>query len=677
MKKLKCGILETNITKLILLSMALTIGMVALISSASAAAPTPSYGTAVVNGQYNEWNLENDYFANMYQAFNQGGNKPLLSKLYLRYDCSKNTMYALVLNEPNIPALQYPNDAWIAIDGINNKVVTGNSGNDTVPPDFAWVYNTNGILVGYEASFPLTEASHKIIAHIEVDYGGAQTSGTIKDNDGIDLTISCPVTASIGDFVWNDLNRNGIQEDGETGIAGVTVELYACDGTTPIASTTTDANGFYQFTGLMPGEYQVKFVLPSEYAFSPQDQGSDDAKDSDADTTTGMTDCITLTSGQTDNTWDAGMYQLVEKLTVSKTAVTSYTRTHKWDIDKSVTTQKGYMHEGFPKIWLYIDGSGDENAMWTVDVTYGGSEDKNFDISGVITIQNTGDLPATITSIEDVLGGTPVTVSCEVEFPYVLEVGKTLECSYSKTVDSKIGGSNDVTVTTGRNKNYEASAEIVWSDTPTEELYKTITVKDSSDLFGEQDLGTVTAPENKQFTYSKDFAWMDYGKDKCGDYTYKNTATIVETGQSADATLKVNVQCYMYETAYAKGDNPTCFYPTFTNWGWTNQISSGTYTMDLWAGAAKCDTTKGALVGTVTVVYGTNGYVTVTYNVGAPYLLQETHMYAGTTKFPMVKNKQTVAPGQYSNASPFKNGEKVYVIAHAVVGIPDPNFGPK
>ncbi len=133
----------------------------------------------------------------------------------------------------------------------------------------------------------------------------------------------------------------------------------------------------------------------------------------------------------------------------------------------------------------------------------------------------------------------------------------------------------------------------------------------------------------------------------------------------------------MYETAYAKGDGATCFIPTFKNWGWTNLISPGTYEMDLWAGAAQCDTSKGTLVGSVTVTYGSDGYVTADYNVGTPYILEETHVYAGYEMFPMdKKGNPTVAPGAYSNASPF-DGRDVYVIAHAVVGIPDPNFGPE
>ncbi len=483
MKNLKSEILETNITKMVLLSIAFTIAMVALASNASAAAQTPSYGTAIVDGKYIEWDLNADHFADMHEAYN--ANKDVLSKLYLRYNCSAKVMYVLVLRVPPYEVQPTADDAWVRIDSAEGgaPVVSGTTGNDGIPPDFEWVKNDTGTIIGYEASFPLEPGTHTIGAHIQIKPG--RTSGTIDKQ--IPLVINC---------------------------------------------------------------------------------------------------------------------QQREELTVTKTAVTSYTRTHNWDITKSVTTEYGEKENGSPpKIWLYADGSGNEPATWTVDVKHKGYEDSDFDVSGVITIENTGDLPATITSIEDVLGGTPITevnLPEGVVLPYTLPVGgETLECSYSETVGSKIEGSNDVTVMTDRNNNYEASAEIIWSNTPNTENYKTITISDISDLFGEVNLGTVTAPpENAQFTYSKDFAWEDYGKDAGGDYVYNNEATIVETGDSDDATLKVNVQSYMYETAYAKGDGATCFIPpTFKNWGgWTNLISPGTYEMDLWAGAAQCDTSKGTLV---------------------------------------------------------------------------------
>ena len=113
-------------------------------------------------------------------------------------------------------------------------------------------------------------------------------------------------TTAIGDTVWLDANGNGIQDAGETGLASVPVQLLTCAGS-PVASTTTDANGHYLFSGLLPGSYKVQVTAPTGYLFSPQDQGSDDTIDSDTDGT-GLTACTTLASGQTDTTWDAGLY---------------------------------------------------------------------------------------------------------------------------------------------------------------------------------------------------------------------------------------------------------------------------------------------------------------------------------------------------------------------------------
>lgn len=371
----------------------------------------------------------------------------------------------------------------------------------------------------------------------------------------------------------------------------------------------------------------------------------------------------------------------VEELTVTKTADTSYVRTHEWDIAKKVETENGYQHNGYAKVWLFIDGSGNETATWTVDVTYEGYVDSDWNVSGDITIENTGTLDANITSVDDVLAGTPIDVDCGVTFPYTLPVGETLTCTYDEDLEGAAEGKNEVTVTTEKDT-YSAEANIVWGD-PTTENYKTVNVEDISDLFGTVALGTVTAPNGDTFTYTKDFAWADYGATACGDYTYNNIAEIVETNQTASATLKVNVQCYVGdETAFAKaggGIDGTayCFIPTFSRWGWTNKIAPGTYIWPLWAGAAQCDTGKGTWVGTVSVVYGVDGYVTVTFNVAAPFLLKETHVYVGTAKFPKdKKGNNTVAPGQYTHGGPFPIGTQVYVIAHAVVAVPDPNFGP-
>ena len=117
-----------------------------------------------------------------------------------------------------------------------------------------------------------------------------------------------PKKAALGDFVWYDDNQDGIQDDGEMGIAGVTVELMDCNGTV-LAMTMTDAAGYYLFDNLEPGDYMVHFIAPDGLVFSPMDAGDDDAVDSDADRMTGLTVCTNLEAGETDLTWDAGLYE--------------------------------------------------------------------------------------------------------------------------------------------------------------------------------------------------------------------------------------------------------------------------------------------------------------------------------------------------------------------------------
>ncbi|WP_461205086.1 SdrD B-like domain-containing protein [Clostridium sp. DL1XJH146] len=132
-------------------------------------------------------------------------------------------------------------------------------------------------------------------------------------DDSIDAGIH---RASLGDFVWDDLDADGIQDSGEKGVNGATVELYkTSDLGTPFMTTTTSTNpltsktGFYEFTDLESGDYMVKFIKPDDtYWVSPDNEGADDTKDSDGDKDTGWTEIITLDKGERDITWDYGIY---------------------------------------------------------------------------------------------------------------------------------------------------------------------------------------------------------------------------------------------------------------------------------------------------------------------------------------------------------------------------------
>ena len=126
------------------------------------------------------------------------------------------------------------------------------------------------------------------------------------------ITIT-PCRASLGDRVWFDNNRNGIQDDGETGVPGVTVSLYTCAGVF-LSSDITDADGLYLFPNLEPNQsYYVVFSnIPATYVFSPQDAGND-ALDSDADNT-GRTVCEFLSPNEDNRDYDAGINKPVASL---------------------------------------------------------------------------------------------------------------------------------------------------------------------------------------------------------------------------------------------------------------------------------------------------------------------------------------------------------------------------
>ena len=120
-----------------------------------------------------------------------------------------------------------------------------------------------------------------------------------------------PLPASLGNFVWVDTNANGIQDGGEPGLDGVTVNLLDSNMVQiPGATTVTAGGGAYSFTGLVPGDYIVQFVTPGGYVQTAQNVPNDGTnQDGNTDSDAGIlgkTEVITLNSGETDNTIDAG-----------------------------------------------------------------------------------------------------------------------------------------------------------------------------------------------------------------------------------------------------------------------------------------------------------------------------------------------------------------------------------
>jgi hypothetical protein len=131
------------------------------------------------------------------------------------------------------------------------------------------------------------------------------------------ISVIDDCSALVGDFVWNDLDQDGIQDPGEPGIPNVIVIITETDENTntPYADTTqTDANGNYLFE-VPPGTYKITFITPNFFTPSPQDQGGDDALDSDPDVVMGMTDVFTVEDGDVNLTFDAGFFNKCDNVT--------------------------------------------------------------------------------------------------------------------------------------------------------------------------------------------------------------------------------------------------------------------------------------------------------------------------------------------------------------------------
>ncbi|XWW46170.1 carboxypeptidase regulatory-like domain-containing protein [Fibrella sp. USSR17] len=117
-------------------------------------------------------------------------------------------------------------------------------------------------------------------------------------------SIQLLTTAALGDFVFEDVNKDGVQDSNDLPIAGATVTLL--QNGSPVATTTTDASGLYSFTGLTPGTpYSVSFTTPAGFSTTTgANVGGDDGLDSDP--VNGVTASLTLGAGEVNASLDAG-----------------------------------------------------------------------------------------------------------------------------------------------------------------------------------------------------------------------------------------------------------------------------------------------------------------------------------------------------------------------------------
>jgi hypothetical protein len=140
-----------------------------------------------------------------------------------------------------------------------------------------------------------------------------------------------PTPINVGNFVWHDLNSNGIQDAGEPGVGGVTVQLWNAAKTFLYDQEQTNSNGNYSLTAPLPGDYRVRVLLPTGASFSINNAGANDQVDSDVNPSGinfGFTDPYTFGSNLISiTTIDAGLINVQPSPTPSQTMTPTRTPT--------------------------------------------------------------------------------------------------------------------------------------------------------------------------------------------------------------------------------------------------------------------------------------------------------------------------------------------------------------
>lgn len=234
-------------------------------------------------------------------------------------------------------------------------------------------------------------------------------------------------------------------------------------------------------------------------------------------------------------------------LSVTKDAAASYTRTWNWDIDKTVNPQT---------ISMFAGETHDADYKVSVDKT--GYKDSDWMVEGKITITNPAPIDAEIKDVSDIVSEDIVAnVECNVDFPYILEKGEELVCDYKASLPNSENRINTATVelqnykyhyeddpVKSGTKKFTGTANVIFGE-PTE-VYNEVTVTDTNWEEGV----TKSANDDTSWDYTKKLTCpTDKTLYTNGYHSFKheNTATIVETGQTADATVTVN--CYMISVA--------------------------------------------------------------------------------------------------------------------------------
>jgi hypothetical protein len=149
--------------------------------------------------------------------------------------------------------------------GISGVTVWLNSGGShayTATTDANGTYSFTGIVSGsYEVEVDITTLPTGYTQTGDPDLTTVCSGGDCDSQSSFDLRagqidmtrdFGYKPSRILGDYVWFDLNGNGVQDESGGGLGNVTVRLIQPDN--DVFTTTTDSDGYYSFGGTQLGE---------------------------------------------------------------------------------------------------------------------------------------------------------------------------------------------------------------------------------------------------------------------------------------------------------------------------------------------------------------------------------------------------------------------------------------
>ncbi len=236
------------------------------------------------------------------------------------------------------------------LDGVQEKTIT-NYG--TVHADNVEEIQSNSIT-------HIVEQSDKNAAAYDVTTGGVSTT-THYDGTTSNTKTNISKTYRISGTAWLDANKNGMKEDGEELLPGISAKLVNSDSGLIVKSVTTDTRGEYTFSGVENGNYLIVFDYDTvKYTVTAyRKDGVDDSANSDAVTTKleqggklrngAITDVVTVANGSVSGVnigfvyadrFDLKLDKTITKLTVQSVKGTNTDKYENVDLAKTEIAAK-------------------------------------------------------------------------------------------------------------------------------------------------------------------------------------------------------------------------------------------------------------------------------------------------------------------------------------------------